>query len=189
MTSISATTSTSALWQSQQSRPTPPAREAHGGPLASVSSLLGTDVEKLQSELSAGKSLDDIATEKGVSHEDLIAALQAGMPADAPSGADATQALEQLAAQAGGPRPPAPPAGQSPAGSGTSSSGVLTGSVTDRQQAVVDQLSDLLGTDADELVAELQGGSDLLQMLQERGITRSAAAATVGEGFLLDARA
>ncbi|WP_432564844.1 hypothetical protein [Kineococcus sp. SYSU DK003] len=189
MTSISATTGASAPWQAQQSRPTPPPREAQGGPLASVSSLLGSSVEDLRAELASGVSLDDIAEERGVSHDDLIAALEAGMPADAPAGVDPTQVLERMAAQAGGPQAPAAPTGQGLGGSVGSRTGITTGSVTDRQQSVVDQLSDLLDTDPDGLIAELQGGSDLLQMLQDRGITRAAAAETVGEGFLLDARA
>ena len=189
MTSVSSATSTSSLWAAQQqTRPTPPS-DGKGGPLASVSSLLGSSVEDLQTELSSGKSLNDIADEKGVSHDDLIEALKAGMPADAPSGVDPTQMLEQMAAQTGGPQPPAPPTGQGLGGSVTSESGVLTGSVTDRQQNLLDQLSDLLGTDSDDLVAELQGGSNLLQMLQEKGITKSSAAETVGEGFLVDAKA
>lgn len=189
MTSISNATSTSSLWAAQQqTRPTPP-NDGKDGPLASVSSLLGSSVEDLQTELASGKSLNDIADEKGVSHDDLIKALKAGMPADAPSGVDPTQMLEQMAAQTGGPQPPAPPAGQGLGASVTSESGVLTGSVTERQQNLLDQLSDLLGTDSDDLVAELQGGSSLLQMLQDRGITKSSAAETVGEGFLVDAKA
>lgn len=189
MTSVSSATSTSFLWALQQN--VPPARSDNrtAGPLASVSSLLGSSVEDLQSELSSGKSLNDIADKKGVSHDDLVEALRAGMPADAPTGVDPTHVLEQMAAQAGGPRPPAPPAGQGLGGSVGSESGVLTGTVTSRQQSVLDQLSDLLGTDSDDLAAELQGGSSLLQMLQDRGVTKGSAAETVGEGFLVDAKA
>ena len=187
MTSIS--TSTSSLWSAQQTRPPAPPKDDKGGPLASVSSLLGSSVEDLQTQLSQGKSLNDLAKERGVSHEDLIAALKAGAPADAPAGVDATQALEQMAAQSGGPKPPAPPAGQELGGSISSETGILTGSVTSRQRDLLEQLSELLSTDSDDLVAQLQGGSDLAQMLQERDITRSAAASTVGEGFLVDAKA
>ena len=193
MTSIS--TSTSSLWSAQQSRPPAPPQDDRdnkndkGGPLASVSSLLGSSVEDLQTQRSQGKSLNNISEEKGVAPEDVIAVLKAGAPAGAPQGVDAIQALEQMAARSGGPQPPAPPAGQGLGGSISSETGILTGSVTSRQQGLLNQLSDLLSTDFDDLVGQLQGGSDLAQMLQERGITRSAAASTVGEGFLVEAKA
>ena len=50
-------------------------------------------------------------------------------------------------------------------------------------------LSDLLDTGHDDLLAELRGGADLLEMLQDRGISRSQALATVGEGSLVDTTA
>lgn len=189
MTSISSVTTRSThVIQAAQQRP-PASKDGKGGdPLDSVTELLGKTKDELRSELTSGKSLDDVAAEQGVSHDALIAALKAGMPADAPTDVDPTQMLEQMASQVGGPRPPQPPAGMGLGGSVNSRSGVITGTLTSAQQNSLDQLSNLLGTDSDDLLAELQGGTDLLEMLQSKGITRSTASATVGEGLLLDAR-
>ena len=170
MTSISSTTSMGSTWAAQQTRPIRTPDDGKGGPLAS------------------GKSLNDVAEEKGVSDEDLVAALGRGVPAGAPTGVDPTQVLEQIASQVGGPQPPAPPTGGGPGGSVSSGTDVLTDSVTSRQQTLIKDLSKLFDTGSDDLVGQLQGGSSLQQMLQDKGITRSSAAATIGGGFLVDAK-
>lgn len=65
----------------------------------------------------------------------------------------------------------------------------MDGSPTSGPTPAATALSDLLDTGHDDLLAELRGGSDPLEMLQDRGISRSQAFATVGEGSLVDTTA
>ena len=50
------------------------------GPFDAVSGLLGMSADDVASAVQSGKSLDDLASAAGVSHEDLVAALKAGAP-------------------------------------------------------------------------------------------------------------
>lgn len=73
--------------------------------MTSISSLSADD---LKSQLKDGKSLEDVATAQGVSHDDLITAIKAGMPSDAVSGTggvDATEMAEKIASTKGMPPP------------------------------------------------------------------------------------
>jgi hypothetical protein len=74
----------------------------HGhNPVQAVSSLLGMDPDDVISELKSGKSLDDIASEHGVSHQDLVNALVAGMPERMRTSDRATQIAEKIATRKG----------------------------------------------------------------------------------------
>ncbi|GAA4963495.1 hypothetical protein [Kineococcus glutinatus] len=184
MTTISATTSgwqTSAVQQQQR-----PPRAGGKDPLDAVTELLGMTKDEITTALKSGQSLDDIATGKGVSHDDLVSALVAGAPADAPQGVDATAVAEKIAAQQGLPTPPPPPGGHH---GRRDDSGVLSGTLTDKQQEGLDALASLLGTDADGLLAKLRSGTDLLGLLADGGVSASTGSTGVEEGFLLDTSA
>ncbi|WP_211275528.1 hypothetical protein, partial [Actinoplanes rectilineatus] len=56
-------------------------------PMMKVAETLGLSSAELKDELGTGKTLNDIATERGVSHDDLIAAIEQGLPATAAAGA------------------------------------------------------------------------------------------------------
>jgi hypothetical protein len=65
--------------------------------MATVAEKLGLSSDDLKAQLKDGKSLDDIATAQGISHEDLITAIKAGMPSDGASpvtGVEATAMAE-----------------------------------------------------------------------------------------------
>jgi hypothetical protein len=98
------------------------AHHGHRGhnPVQAVSSLLGMDPADVTGGLKGGKSLDDIASEHGVSHSDLVNAIVAGMPERMRTSDRATPIAEKIAARKGLPAPP-PPRPEGPATtSGTS---------------------------------------------------------------------
>jgi hypothetical protein len=57
--------------------PVPPAGEKAGGPLSTAATFLGMSVSDLQTALRSGKSLADVAKDKGKSVDDLVTALLA----------------------------------------------------------------------------------------------------------------
>jgi hypothetical protein len=71
-------------------------------PMLGVAKTLGMSTDDLKSALQSGKSLNDLADEKNVSHDDLIAAIKTGMPTDrvnATDDADGTQLAGRIASQ------------------------------------------------------------------------------------------
>ncbi len=67
----------------------------------SVTSLLGLSTDEIARQMRSGKSLDDIARSKNVSHADLVAAIKAGGPRELRTRPRTDQVAD---------RPPAPPA-------------------------------------------------------------------------------
>ncbi|MFI5936416.1 hypothetical protein [Actinoplanes sp. NPDC051494] len=102
MTSINGLSSVSGTYRM-------PSSTMRQDPMAAVADKLGLSSKDLRSQLRDGKSLDDVATAQGVSHDDLISAIKAGMPADATGGVDATEMAEKIAGTKG--MPPPPPGG------------------------------------------------------------------------------
>ena len=167
-----------------------PPREGRG-PFQAVSSLLGMSADDIAAQIGQGKSLDDLAAGKGVSHADLISAIQQGMPGLQALGADGTAIAERIAARKGLPHPHhhhggPPPSGSSPTTEG-STSGVLTGTVTQVQQTMLDKLSGLLGTDSSSLLDQLRGGANLSDLVSAKGVGGSSLASVLQDGLLFDA--
>jgi hypothetical protein len=63
-----------------------------------VADLFHESSDQLMSELQSGKSLAQIAQEKGVSRDDLLSAVKQGLTANAPAGADPSK-LDAIANQ------------------------------------------------------------------------------------------
>lgn len=112
MTSISAVSSMDTSY-----RPPPPKPVGGQDPMTNVAKTLGMSSDELRTQLSGGKSLNDVATAQGVDHADLIDAIKQGMPTDstssvgATSSVDATQIAESIASTQGmgrGPQGPPP---------------------------------------------------------------------------------
>jgi hypothetical protein len=55
--------------------------------MSPVAKALGMTTDELTQSLQRGKSLSDIATAKGVSNQDLVAAIKQGLESNAPEGA------------------------------------------------------------------------------------------------------
>lgn len=170
--------------------PRPPDRKS---PFEAVSSLLGMSADDIAAQIGQGKSLDDLATSKGVSHADLIGALELGMPGLQAPSVDGSAIAERIATRKGLPQPhhhhhhggPRPSAS---AGDGTAS-GVLTGTVTEVQQSMLDKLSGLLGIDASSLLDQLRGGANLSDLVSAKGVAGSSLASVLQDGLLVDATA
>lgn len=186
---VRASTDTAVL---QSTQGTQGARRPHGkGPFDAVSGLLGMSSGDIASAVSSGKSLDDLAKAKGVSHQDLTAALEAGAPQELQGTTQLHTMVEDIASHRGGVGGPGgtgghggPPPGPPPG----AASGVLSGDLTTTQQSMLDQLASLLDTSSDELETSLQSGTSLAQLLDDKGVSLDQLATTLQSGFLVDAR-
>ncbi|HEX2809907.1 MAG TPA: hypothetical protein VHN80_27405 [Kineosporiaceae bacterium] len=67
----------------------------HHSPIDAVASTLGMSADDIKTQLTSGKSLNDIATAQGVRHDDLITALKAGLPDRRKNSDDATAVAEK----------------------------------------------------------------------------------------------
>jgi hypothetical protein len=144
-------------------------------PMAKVADALGMSGDDLKTELKSGKSLNDVATEKGVSHDDLIAAIKSGMPSGAASGTDADATAEKIADTKGMPKPPnGGHGGPKGMGSGLQDSGKL------------DAVKQLLDSDD---VSSSTSATDLVKKLQDKGVDLSALKNVLNNGDLLDVAA
>ena len=167
MTSISstttATTGTAAtLWRQQQQR---------RDPMAKVAELFGLSTDEVKSKLSDGTSLDDLAEQRGVTHDDLIAAIKEGLPAD--------QATDEVAEKiAGNEGAPPPPHG--------GPKGVNAGL---RDDDKLSRLSTLLDVDSEDLTDQATTASSLVNLLQSNGVDLSRLRSVFASGDLLDVAA
>jgi hypothetical protein len=165
---------------------------SHGkGPFDAVSGLLGMSAGDIASAVSSGKSLDDLAKDKGVSHEDLVAALEAGAPQELQGTARLNAMVEDIASHSGrggGPGGPGGRGGPPPGPPPGAANGVLSGDLTATQQGVLDQLSTLLDTTSTELATSLRSGTSLAQLLDDKGVSLDRLATTLQSGFLVDTR-
>jgi hypothetical protein len=172
MTAISAidtTAGTSATYQTRGHR---------GGkdPMAAVATKLGLSTDDLKAQLKSGKSLDDVATAQGVSHDDLISAIKAGMPADKASGTDADAMAEKIATTKGMPKPP-PGGGPRGHNTGIQDSAKLSG------------VSKLLDMNSDDVSSQATSATDLVKMLQSKGVDLTSLKNTLNSGDLVDVNA
>ena len=97
-----------------------------------VAKALGTTTDALQQDLQSGKSLNDLASAKGVSQKDLLAAIEQGLQNNAPEGAPALSStqLANLAARIAshqGRGGPGGVAGPPPGMNGSGGSGGIVG--------------------------------------------------------------
>lgn len=187
LNSIGSSSSPAAATSAATRRPGPPDGES---PFDAVSSVLGMSSEDIASAVSSGTSLMDLASEKGVSSDDLLSALKDGAPDDLKDSAIIDQVVARIANQKGpgGPGGPGghagPPPGPPPAG------GVLAGGqLTAGQQSTLDTLSNLLDMSSDELTSSLRGGTSLTDLLEQKGVDLSTLASSLEKGVQLDLRA
>ncbi|HEY6795751.1 MAG TPA: hypothetical protein VI248_13815 [Kineosporiaceae bacterium] len=74
------------------------ARQSFDTSLATVATLLGTRPDRLMHQLSRGASLDDLAENNGIAHDDLVAAIETDLPDETVGWADVSALAEQIAA-------------------------------------------------------------------------------------------
>jgi lambda repressor-like predicted transcriptional regulator len=166
----------------------PPHRGGHGGPMKAAAKALEMSQSDLETELKSGKSLTDVATQKGVSTDSLAAALKAGLPKDLPGG-KADEIVGTMMSRKGGPQQPGhyPQGGDNP-GAGAAS-GVFGSSLTGSQADTLSRLSSLLDTDSSSLLNSLKSGSSLSDLVSAKGIDSKQLAGVLQDGLLVDTKA
>src|SRR4051794_23452528 len=116
--------------------------------LDALASKLGMSKDDLKARLDASddprKALDQLAEEKGISKQELRETIRSAMPARAGKGGE------------GGPPP---------AGGGVNFDDEVG-------QKLLSTLADKLGTTADDLKSKLDGGANLHDMLEAKGVSR-----------------
>jgi uncharacterized protein YidB (DUF937 family) len=163
---ISSLPSTSALWKTASSSTTP----APKGPektMKAVADLLGMDADSLKEALKSGKTMSDLAKTAGVSQDDLVATIQATLPAQAPDGTsmDTGDLASKIATgQLQGP-PPKPPVD---AANG------------------LDALSSSLGVSSDELLQRLTDGTGISDLLAANPDVAAQLADAQNKGAVVD---
>lgn len=154
-----------------------------------VADLLGVSTTDLKSSLDSGQTLDQLAAAKGVSHDDLIAAIKAGLQDSTPQGVGSTTAasgttatfdLDALAEDiASGVRPQGPqgpPPGPPPTGR------------NNNDQDALSAVSDLLDMTTDELVTSLTSGTSLRDLASAKGVSSDQLLDALSEGMVVDTR-
>jgi len=215
MSSMSISASSLSALQQVSSNSTTATRRHHS-PIDAVASTLKMSTDDIKTQLQSGKSLSDIAAAQGVSHDDLISALKAGMPDELKNSDDATAMAEKIASTAGLAAPQdvqgtdAASAASATGTTGTSatsghhhhhrgaasqvsgldgsSTGVMSGSLTASQQKTLDSLSSLLGTDSSSLLTSLQSGTSLASLVSSKGVDSSKLASVLQDGLLVDTK-
>lgn len=168
-----------------------PPRGGHGGPnmdtvLAPVADLLGTTTANLQTSMRSGQTLDSLADAAGVSHDDLVAAITAGIDQDrstqglggaTPTGEvfDVSAIAEAMAtgvAPAGGPSGPPPP----PPVHGVNSA----------DDDLLQSVASALDLSTDDLVSALMDGTSLSDLATRQGVSMTTVLDTLGRGMVVN---
>lgn len=163
-------------------------RHGDRGLLQSAAKALGMSVDDVRSQLQGGKSLADLAQDKGVSREDLLSALKQDAPQRMKDSGNLDQMLTTAIDRKG---PPLGPRGAGgPDHDGDHTGGVLSGgSLSAAKQSTLDTLSSLLAVSSSELTASLQSGARLGDLLQAKGVDLSTLAASLEKGVIVDVQA
>ena len=148
---------------------------------------LGMDPADVMSALTSGNSLEDLAKQQGVSTDALTTALKADAPKDMQSSSGIDARLQKLVNQQGvsthhGHHGHAAPSAD------PSATGALTGTLTADQQSTLSTLSGLLGTDSTSLLSQLQSGTSLASLLDDKGVSTDTLAASLQKGLLIDTK-
>jgi DNA-binding phage protein len=150
--------------------------------MAPVADALGMSGDDLRTGLASGKSLDQLASQQGLSHDALVAAITKGLqettPANAPADVDLSAMAERIASHvrgADGPRH-AGHAHRHATGAVDVSQGLST-------------LAGIVGLDESTLRQGLESGSDLSEVLRSSGIDQTALSQRLLQGSVVDAYA
>lgn len=153
-------------------------------PMNSVAETLGMTTDELKAQLRSGKSLVEVATDRNVEYDRLIAAIKEGLPKDRP--ADATSVAERIATTRGVPtgapraertdRPGGPPPGGGPRGQ--------VAGLSDEEKT--ERLSQLLGVAAEDLTDKVANAKELVELLRDKGVDLGELRSILNNGDLVD---
>ncbi len=135
-----------------------PPRHTEPPPMNEVAKLLGMNGTELTGQLRSGKTLDSLASERGLSSAELLKSIEAELTAKRPEGApelSATQLTEMAQHIASG-TPPSPAGGQHDAAAGEGAGGTF---------------AQILGVQPSVLLEELEHGTDISSLLPQLGYT------------------
>jgi hypothetical protein len=157
-----------------------PVMQRRENPMARVAETLGLTTDELKSQLDTGRSLNDIATEKGIAHDVLIAAIKAGMSSETVAAGYADAIAERIAGKThtSGDTPPPPPSG----GPRGENAGL-------RDEVKLAEVSKLLRMDTTEVAAAATSASSLVTLLTNKGVDLRSLRDVLTSGDLLDVRA
>jgi hypothetical protein len=178
MTTIDPTTTTAQLGMANG--PGRPGRPDMATAMAPVADELGMTGDELRDALRAGSTLDQLASAKGVSHQDLVSAITKGLqdarPAGAPAGVDLSKMAEDIASGVRGPG--------HHGGHHHHAQRAASGAVD--PSANLNALADLVGVDATALRDGLQQGTSLSDILSANGVDESQLAQKFLPGTVVD---
>jgi hypothetical protein len=137
-----------------------------GGPektMQAVAEKLGMDPEALKAALKDGSTMSDLAAQKGISQDDLVATIAATLPAQGPDGVaiDTTSRATQIA---NGTRPERP---ARPEVDVAQSLDALSGALGISSSDLMERLTD--GTGISDLLSQNPDVADQLTAMQNRG--------------------
>ena len=170
--------SSAAQWQGQQSV------QGNQPSLDNTAQLLGLSSSTLSTDLQSGTTLAKLAQQKGVSSKDLLASVEKDLQANAPQGAPSLSSdqIKQIATNVINGTPPTPPSGSGSSGDqgGTSGSeGPPPLSLSNTAQ--------LLGVSSSGLSSDVQSGTTLAQLAQQKDVSSSDLLASVEKDLQADA--
>ncbi|MEU4158226.1 hypothetical protein [Actinoplanes sp. NPDC026670] len=154
-----------------------PATQRRENPMARVAQALGMTADELRAQLDTGRSLNDIATTRGVTHDDLIAAIKSGLTPET-TAADGADAVAERIAEKTHTDPDTPPP-LPPGGPRGNNAGL-------RDETKLAGVSRLLGMPADDVAAAATGPAALVTLLQTKGVHLYALRGVLNSGDLVD---
>lgn len=140
-------------------------------PMSNTAQLLGLSTDELQKDQQSGTTLADLASQKGISKDDLVKSITADLKANAPQGAPAlsdAQLTQMATSIADGKRPHGGGHHHHHHVAATSDSG-------DSSQNNLSSLASVLGIDPNTLVDQLSSGQSLSSLLSQSNASQSSA--------------
>jgi hypothetical protein len=158
----------------QRRPPSPPADS-----FTNTAKTLGLTTDDLKTQLDSGATLDSLAQAKGVSSNDLLAAVKTDLKANKPDGAPevSDDQLTQMASNVA--------AGKGPGG-GHGPHGPRPGTSASDTSQSLSTLADALGTSTDDLLSKLQSGSDLSSLFGQSGSATWSSQGASTSGLAVD---
>lgn len=137
-------------------------------PMAGVAKALGMSADDVASALKSGRSLNDLASQKGVSHSDLLAAIKTGLP-DQSDNANNDDLAAQIADQKINKNTTATPNSVS--------------------SSTLNAVSSLLDQQSSQDLSSVNSSSDLVNLLQSKGVDLGNLRNVLSSGSLVDVTA
>ncbi|WP_433795187.1 hypothetical protein [Actinoplanes sp. CA-252034] len=154
-----------------------PSTERRENPMARLAAALGLPADELRARLDTGRSLNDVAAERGVAHEDLITAIKSGLTPETAATAHVDDIAERIAGKTHPDRdtslPPLP-------------GGPLGENAGLRDETKLAGLSRLLGMSAADVTAAATGPYRLIGLLESKGVRLDALRGVLTSGDLVD---